>query len=125
MGIRQILEDDLTGAPLPDETKPQTVTFEGTKYQVYLSASSSERFAAFLSGQEPLLSSYKSSATPRKSSGAGKGSDSTNRYGYTAADVRAWADETGHKVDGKGLAAQGRVSQAWFDAIKDDRGEKS
>lgn len=117
MGIKQILVDDFDGRDLPADTKPQTVTFDGTKYDVYMSARNTERFLDFLTGTAPLVGAGAVRTTPERT-------DNTERYGYTAKDVRDWAEESGHTIDGKTLSKRGKVSQAWYDAIKDAKGSK-
>lgn len=57
--------------------------------------------------------------TAKSTNGGGRGTDSTNKHGFTPKEVREWAKETGHKIDGQTLPSRGKVSQAWYDARRD------
>jgi hypothetical protein len=91
MGIKQILVDDLDGRDLPADTKAQSVTFDGKKYDVYLSARNTERFIDFLTGVAPLVGS----------TGGGRAS-SGSRPKSNAAEIRAWAKSNGMTVPDRG-----------------------
>jgi hypothetical protein len=114
MGIRQVLVDDLDGKELPSDTKAQTVTFEGKKYEVYLSAKNTERFVDFLTGVLPLTAPASNGGS---SNGAGNRTK-TETYGYDYQEVKAWAIAKG--IKGKTGApvteSTTRIGQTVYDA---------
>lgn len=110
MGKKTILVDDLDGSTLPESTQGLTVTVNGKKHEVFLSARNTERFMDFLNGQGTLTS-----PVPASRRTAVRAS-TTDTYGYNNAEVREWAQATGYQHNDKPLGAKGRIPQGVFDA---------
>lgn len=118
MGIKQVLVDDLTGEELPSETKPMTVTVDGKKHEVYLSAKSSERLMDMLTGVAPLLNGHKAPAAAASSSTGSR--SKTETYGYDYAEVKTWAIANGIKAKNGNPVTEKtpRIGQDVYDAYK-------
>lgn len=131
MGKQQveIITDDLDGSDITgQDIKPQTITFEGKKYEVYMSASNTQKFVDFLSGVAPLISKSSPKPGAKKSSTSPSTGSTVNTYGYPIDDVRAWAEAQGLKgKNGNPVTTGGgdkskatrRINQEIYDAYHD------
>lgn len=116
MGVKQIITDDLTGDELPDGTQPVNVTFNGTKYSLYLSDESQETFVALLTGEAPLLATAKPAKASKKAATQSSGIDN---YGFEAKEVRQFAiAEKMKSSNGKPISNAGKLPQSAYDAFK-------
>lgn len=122
MGVKQVTQitDDFDGSDLTGkDIEPQTITFEGKKYEVYMSAANTERFQDFLSGTAPLVQkSSSSTGSGRRSSSTAPTNSTVNTYGYPVADVRSWAVSEGLKgKNGNPITEETRrINQDIYDA---------
>lgn len=103
--------DDFDGEPLPDDTEPLELTFNGVTYSLYLSEQNESKLAELLSdfieGADVVeVPTIKPSAGRAKSgSRAGAKSDVQQRVekaGHTFTDVKNWALTKGTFKTAKG-----------------------
>jgi hypothetical protein len=96
MGRKEIVQkpvvkifDDLSGAELPETTKPVRYDFNGRAYHLYLSDDSKRTVDQFISdltsGADEIVTGSRLKAPPIKA-------------GHTLDDVRTWARQNGHAV---------------------------
>lgn len=101
MGITKVIKDDLDGAELAEDTKPVSVTFEGTEHPLYFSPENLARFQSFLAGNNPLLGKTTPSTPKTRAPG-------------TLSDERVWLKDNGFPD----IKAQGALSKAAKEALK-------
>lgn len=119
MGIKQVVQDDMDGSTLPDDTKPTTIKVGSESYDVYLSDDSLSKLVKMLSGDGPITTVE--TTYGRKS----KSTKTTTVDKSDAQAARHWAMETGYSyTDAQGkertIGTKGKVPekvvQAWRDA---------
>ena len=96
MPIKKVIQDDLDGSTLPDDTKPTTVKVGDKSFAVYLSDDSLSKLVTMLSGDGPLTTVETSYPAKKAKKGTGTKS-SVNTYGYDFHTVRTWAIKNGQK----------------------------
>lgn len=102
--------DDFDGKPLPEDTQPIHLAFDGKQWEIYLSDANAEKLRT-------TLAEYTDNAQrvyrhqPRRS-----GAGSTRRKGTEdLAAIRDWARENGIEVSERGRVAQD-VKDAYYAA---------
>lgn len=118
MGIKQVVQDDMTGETLPDDTKPTTIKIGNDTYDVYLSDDSLSKLVTMLNGDAPLTTVETTYRSGRKASSRGRAK--VNTYGLDFTTVRTWAVKNQVKAkSGKPITDATRVlNQDVYDKYK-------
>lgn len=107
------LTDDYDGKPLPDDTKPVTLSLNRTTYSLYLSDKNHGKLLDLLN---PFIEGAETTtATPVRPSGVSNSDKERNK------NVRAWAQSSGFKFKNAAgeettLGDRGRIPQEVYDA---------
>lgn len=91
-----VVTDDYDGKPLPEETKPTTLSYNSRSYELYLSDANAKRLSDAI---EKFTKNVQPVSPPRR--GRGK-SRSTSSSSSDFAAIREWAKKNGHEVSSRG-----------------------
>lgn len=95
---REIYEviDDYDGKPLPEDTKPVTLSYNSKTYELHLSDANAKRLS-------DAVEKFVKNAQPTKSSRRGRSrSRSSSSSSSDLSAIRAWARENGYEVSERG-----------------------